>query len=80
MVQGEPILDVPVDDCPGEIGVVCFQVSIIPEKQKEKELDKGRISPITYILSFALNDSNKLQKIILYINQLIVHYRIIWCG
>lgn len=35
MVQGEPTLDVPVDDCPGEIGVVCFQVSLIPEKQKE---------------------------------------------
>lgn len=35
MVQGEPTLDVPVDDCPGEIGVVCFQISVIPEKQKE---------------------------------------------
>lgn len=35
MVQGEPTLDVPVEDCPGEIGVICFQVSIIPEKQKE---------------------------------------------
>lgn len=35
MVQGEPTLDIPVDDCPGEIGVVCFQVSVIPEKQKE---------------------------------------------
>jgi hypothetical protein len=35
MVQGEPTLDVPVDDCPGEVGVVCFQVSVIPEKQKE---------------------------------------------
>lgn len=36
-MQGEPTLDVPVDDCPGEIGVVCFQVSVIPEKQKEAE-------------------------------------------
>lgn len=45
MIQGEPTLDVPVDDCPGEIGVVCFQVSIIPEKQKEKELDKDRLKP-----------------------------------
>ncbi|WNS78773.1 plasmid stabilization protein [Domibacillus sp. DTU_2020_1001157_1_SI_ALB_TIR_016] len=35
MVQGEPTLDVPMDDCPGEIGVICFRVSIIPEKQKE---------------------------------------------
>ena len=45
LVQGEPTLDIPVDDCPGEIGVVCFQVSVIPEKQseavkEEKEPDK----------------------------------------
>lgn len=45
MVQGEPTLDVSVDDCPGEIGVVCFQVSIIPEKQKEKELNKDSQEP-----------------------------------
>lgn len=44
MVQGEPTLDVPIDDCPGEIGVVCFQVSIIPEKQKE--LDKNNQEPV----------------------------------
>ena len=37
MVQGEPALDIPVDDCPGEIGVVCFQVSILPEKRKAIE-------------------------------------------
>lgn len=37
MVQGEPTLDVPVDDCPGEIGITCFQVSIIPDQQKQKE-------------------------------------------
>lgn len=35
MVQGEPTLDVPVDDCPGEIGVVCFQISVLEEKEKE---------------------------------------------
>jgi hypothetical protein len=35
MVQGKPTLNVPVDDCLGEIGVVCFQISVIPEKQKE---------------------------------------------
>lgn len=46
MVQGEPTLDVPVEDCPGEIGVVCFQVSIIPEKQKEKDSDKVSLQPV----------------------------------
>jgi hypothetical protein len=46
MVQGEPTLDISVDDCPGEIGVICFQVSIIPEKQKEKELGKDSQEPV----------------------------------
>lgn len=40
MVQGEPTLDVPVEDCPGEIGVICFQASIILEKQKEPAQNK----------------------------------------
>lgn len=44
LVQGEPTLDIPVDDCPGEIGVVCFQVSVIPEKQKED--DKAKKEPV----------------------------------
>ena len=37
MVQGEPTLDVPVDDCPGEIGVICFQVSILAGKKETTE-------------------------------------------
>ena len=37
MVQGEPTLDVSVDDCPGEIGVICFQVSILPGKKETIE-------------------------------------------
>jgi hypothetical protein len=46
MVKGEPTLDVPVDDCPGEIGVTCFQVSIISEKQKQKEPVKVDQEPL----------------------------------
>ncbi|ECO1678043.1 hypothetical protein [Peribacillus frigoritolerans] len=34
MVQGEPTLDISVEDCPGEIGLICFQVSILPEKKE----------------------------------------------
>ena len=41
MVQGEPTLDMPIEDCPGQIGIVCFQVSIIPEKNIEKPLDNS---------------------------------------
>ena len=40
MVQGEPTLDVPVEDCPGEIGLICFQVSVLPEKPKKEEATK----------------------------------------
>ncbi|MGY3316883.1 hypothetical protein ACV242_005505 [Peribacillus simplex] len=40
MVQGEPTLDVSVDDCPGEIGLICFQVTILPEKPEKKETAK----------------------------------------
>jgi hypothetical protein len=46
MVQGEPTLDVPVDDCPGEIGIVCFQVSILPEKKKPIEPIKASQEPV----------------------------------
>jgi hypothetical protein len=35
IVQGEPTLDMPMDQCPGEIGIVCFQLSVIPEKNDE---------------------------------------------
>ena len=41
MVQREPALDVPVEECPGEIGVVCFQIAIIPEKQKETQIGRN---------------------------------------
>lgn len=30
LVQGEIVLDVPVDECPGEIGVVAYQISVLP--------------------------------------------------
>lgn len=33
VVQGEPTLDVPFEDCPGEIGVVCFQIQITQPKE-----------------------------------------------
>jgi len=45
MVQGEPTLDMPIEDCPGEIGVVCFQVTIIPEKTKEMSLGNTNSNP-----------------------------------
>lgn len=34
VIQGEPVLDVPIDQCPGEIGVVCFSLQIVQPKEK----------------------------------------------
>ncbi|MFC0274743.1 plasmid stabilization protein [Metabacillus herbersteinensis] len=39
MIQGEPTLDIPVDECPGEIGIICFQASILPEKEKKTPVE-----------------------------------------
>lgn len=41
LIQGEPTLNVPLDECPGEIGVVCFQAQVLPTK-KEKQQDKEK--------------------------------------
>jgi hypothetical protein len=35
LIQGELVLDVPVQDCPGEIGVVAFQIAELPSKQEQ---------------------------------------------
>ena len=36
LIQGEPTLDIPIDECPGEVGVICFQITVLPNK-KDKE-------------------------------------------
>ncbi|MFZ7825721.1 plasmid stabilization protein [Priestia sp. 40] len=37
LIQGEPTLDIPIDECPGEVGVICFQITVLPNKNdKEK--------------------------------------------
>lgn len=32
LIQGELVLEVPVSECPGEIGIIAFQISEIPKK------------------------------------------------
>ncbi|MGX4607712.1 plasmid stabilization protein [Priestia sp. JNUCC 25] len=42
LIQGEPTLDIPIDECPGEIGVICFQITVLPnknDKEKKNESD-----------------------------------------
>lgn len=40
MVQGELTLDMPIEECPGEMGVIGFQVSLIPDKTKKAESEE----------------------------------------
>ncbi|RAS85580.1 TraV family lipoprotein [Priestia endophytica] len=39
-VQGEPCLDIPFEQCTGEIGVICMQIQEIEDKRKEKKQPK----------------------------------------
>ncbi|MED3929073.1 plasmid stabilization protein, partial [Priestia megaterium] len=44
--QGEPTLDIPIDECPGEIGVICFQITVLPNKNdKEKNESDAKKEP-----------------------------------
>ncbi|WP_182007274.1 plasmid stabilization protein [Priestia aryabhattai] len=40
LIQGEPTLDIPIDECPGEVGVICFQITVLPNK-KDKEKNQS---------------------------------------
>ncbi|WP_374989380.1 plasmid stabilization protein (plasmid) [Priestia megaterium] len=46
LIQGEPTLDIPIDECPGEIGVICFQITVLPNKNdKEKNESEAKKEP-----------------------------------
>ncbi|WP_253948295.1 plasmid stabilization protein [Priestia megaterium] len=46
LIQGEPTLDIPIDECPGEIGVICFQITVLPNKNdKEKNESDEKKEP-----------------------------------
>nr|WP_280146709.1 plasmid stabilization protein [Priestia megaterium]MDH3169090.1 plasmid stabilization protein [Priestia megaterium] len=36
LIQGEPTLDIPIDECPGEIGIICFQITVLPNKNDKE--------------------------------------------
>ncbi|MHC8965676.1 ParB N-terminal domain-containing protein [Priestia aryabhattai] len=45
LIQGEPTLDIPIDECPGEIGVICFQITVLPnknDKEAKQEVSKAQ--------------------------------------
>ncbi|WP_394530890.1 plasmid stabilization protein [Priestia aryabhattai] len=41
LIQGEPTLDIPIDECPGEIGIICFQITVLPNKN-DKEANESK--------------------------------------
>ncbi|MBG9475849.1 plasmid stabilization protein [Priestia megaterium] len=46
LIQGEPTLDIPIDECPGEVGVICFQITVLPNKNdKEKKQPEEKKEP-----------------------------------
>ncbi|MHA7098277.1 ParB N-terminal domain-containing protein [Priestia aryabhattai] len=46
LIQGEPTIDIPIDECPGEIGVICFQITVLPNKNdKEKNESYAKKEP-----------------------------------
>ncbi|MDP9580435.1 plasmid stabilization protein [Priestia megaterium] len=46
LIQGEPTLDIPIDECPGEVGVICFQITVLPNKNdKEKNPSDAKKEP-----------------------------------
>ncbi|MET1122615.1 ParB N-terminal domain-containing protein [Priestia megaterium] len=46
LIQGEPTLDIPIDECPGEVGVICFQITVLPNKNdKEKNQSDEKKEP-----------------------------------
>lgn len=53
LIQGEPTLDVPLNICRGEIGVVCFQIQVLPEKNdtqgiQDDQEKKAKSVPMQY--------------------------------
>jgi hypothetical protein len=44
VVQGEPCLDIPFEQCTGEIGVICMQIQEIEDRGKEKKETSKKVS------------------------------------
>ncbi|MED4287405.1 hypothetical protein [Priestia megaterium] len=41
LIQGEPTLDILIDECPGEVGVICFQITVLPNR-RDKESNESK--------------------------------------
>jgi hypothetical protein len=60
LIQGEPTLDIPIDECPGEVGVICFQITVLPNKNdKEKNQSDEKKEPKQEASAPSLEQNNK---------------------
>jgi hypothetical protein len=64
LVQGEPCLDIPFEQCTGEIGVICMQIQEIEDKEKEqtKQIPKKGARAKKQEESKPLEESKKEQE------------------
>ncbi|MGK3722453.1 plasmid stabilization protein [Priestia megaterium] len=63
LIQGEPTLDIPIDECPGEIGVICFQITVLPNKNdKEKNESEAKKEPKQEASASSEEPKNKESK------------------
>ncbi|MGX4607958.1 plasmid stabilization protein [Priestia sp. JNUCC 25] len=63
LIQGEPTLDIPIDECPGEVGVICFQITVLPNKNdKEKNQSDAKNEPKHEASAAAQNKEPKKQE------------------
>lgn len=44
LVQGELVLDLDMDLCPGELGVAANQLQIIPEREQQNDNDSSKLT------------------------------------
>ncbi|MFY2253071.1 plasmid stabilization protein [Priestia megaterium] len=62
LIQGEPTLDIPIDECPGEVGVICFQITVLPNK-KDKEDNEPNDKKEDKQEASAANEEKKAEKV-----------------
>ncbi|WP_245210767.1 plasmid stabilization protein [Priestia aryabhattai] len=58
LIQGEPTLDISIDECPGEIGIICFQITVLPNKN-DKETNESKDKKEAKQEASALSEAQK---------------------
>jgi len=65
IVQGEIVLDVPVDECPGEIGVVAYQISVLPAFEEPVAIGEAQAEVAATVESPVVEDVVAFQMVLI---------------